>query len=535
MQATLDQLKLLSETKLSDLDSGERNRIVRSLSAAECYLSLSSVLVRSSNAMMTELSTGAAEALNNVGTVHREVLWQLALIDDAKVEPKKEAESSTSSTPASVGVGTGTREGEEVTEAFPVVRYVTPVQIRNGPSSHWGVEPEFLPVLHGSDGPHRRGRRDHAASAEALTQIARLGRLARQADATQAEAEGVAGLSESSPATEVAKRKSPESMNYDMMTRLTAAARGLYSALGKAMLMPSRRRDDTVPLTVAAKMVAGSLAKLLRDNLSFSGHGEATQGDLNVSVKCRYLGKVVEDILAVVFDSRRRTCNTVLLNNLYGHGAIKELLKTFAATSQLLWTLPQSSGGSPMETENGKSKAEKSEEKSVGNSWLLDTLRSYARLMEHLVTSSLLLTPAPMAQILIQPVAGVSEPLAKDPEAFVRSLQAQVLEVVLPVWNHPNFAQCSATFITSIASIITHVYTGVGDAKTSRPGGAAGAGARMPGPPPDESSISMIVEMGFSRSRAEEALRRVGDNNAEMAVEWLFSHPEEAAQVMGLF
>lgn len=416
MQATLDQLKLLSGTKLSDLEIGERNKVVRSLSAAECYLSLSSVLVRSSNAMMTELSNGAAEVLGNVGTVHREVLWQLALIDDAKIEPKKDTESG-SSTPASVGVGTTTREGEDVTEPYPVVRYVNPVHIRNGPSSHWGVEPEFLPVLHASDGPHRRSRRDHTANAEALTQIARLGRLARQADATQVDPEGVAGLSESSPATDAAKRKSPESMNYDMMTRLTGAARGLYVALGKAMLMPSRRRDDTVPLTPAAKVVAGSLAKLLRDNLSFSGHGETSQGELSVSVKCRYLGKVVEDILAVVFDSRRRTCNTVLLNNLYGHGAIKELLKTFAATSQLLWTSPQSCGGSPMETENGKSKAEKSEEKSVGNSWLLDTLRNYARLMEHLVTSSLLLTPTPMAQILIQPVTTGSEPLAKDPEA----------------------------------------------------------------------------------------------------------------------
>lgn len=102
------------------------------------------------------------------------------------------------------------------------------------------------------------------------------------------------------------------------------------------------------------------------------------------------------------------------------------------------------------------------------------------------------------------------------------------------MWNHPQFAQCSATFITSIASIITHVYTGVGDAKTSRAGGATGAGARMAGPPPDENSISMIVEMGFSRSRAEEALRRVGESNPGMAVEWLFSHPEEAAQVMCL-
>jgi hypothetical protein len=534
LQVTLDQLNLLSETKLSELESGVRNKVVRSLSAAECYLSLTSVLVRSSNAMMTELSTGAAEVLIHVGKVYREVLWQISLIEDAKVDAKKEADVASNSSAASVGVGTGSREGEDEADPYPVVRYVNPVQIRNGPSSHWGVEPEFLPVLHAGDPPHRRSRRDHA-NTEALTQMARLGRLARQADATQVDLESVASLAEPSPAADSAKRKSPESMNYEMMMRLTTAARGLYVALGKAMVVPSRRRDDTVPLTVAAKAVAGTLAKLLRDNLSFIGHGDGSQSEPPVSVKCRYLGKVVEDILAVVFDSRRRTCNTVLVNNLCGHGAIKELLRTFAATSELLWTLPQSSGGSPMETENGKLEEEKSEEKSEANSWLLDTLRNYARLMEHLVTSSLLLTPPLMASMLVQPVAGVSETVAKDPETYVRNLQAQVLEVILPVWNHPMFPQCSANFITSIATIITHVYTGVGDAKASRTAGAGGAGARLVGPPPDESSISMIVEMGFSRPRAEEALRRVGNNSAEMAVEWLFSHPEEAGQVIFIF
>lgn len=523
---------MLSGRKLLDLESEVRKKVVRSLSAAECYLSLTSVLVRSSAAMMTELSTGAAEVLNQVGKVHREVLWQISLIDDAKVDAKKEPEVVSGGTAGSVSVGTGSREGEEDTDVYPLVRYVNPVQLRNGPSSHWGVEPEFLPVLHTGDGGHRRARRDHATNAEALTQMARLGRLARHAETSQVDIESVPSLAETSPTTESSKRKSPESINYEMLTRLATAARGLYVALGKAMVVPSRRRDDTVPLSVAAKAVAGTLAKLLRDNLSFTGHEEVSQSELSVSVKCRYLGKVVEDVLAVVFDSRRRTCNTVLVNNLYGHGAIKELLTTFAATSQLLWTLPQSSGGSPMETENGKAEGEKSEEKAEANSWLLDTLRNYARLMEHLVTSSLLLTPPSMAQMLVQPVAGVSDTVTKDPEAFIRNLQTQVLEVILPVWNHPMFPQCSATFITSITSIITHVYTGVGDAKATRTAGVGGT--RLVGPPPDESSISMIVEMGFTRTRAEEALRRVGTNSAEMAVEWLFSHPEEAAQVCPL-
>ena len=53
------------------------------------------------------------------------------------------------------------------------------------------------------------------------------------------------------------------------------------------------------------------------------------------------------------------------------------------------------------------------------------------------------------------------------------------------------------------------------------------AGARITGPPPNETTISTIVERGFSRSRAEEALRQVGSNSVELAMEWLFSHPEE--------
>ncbi|CAF1725957.1 unnamed protein product [Brassica napus] len=60
---------------------------------------------------------------------------------------------------------------------------------------------------------------------------------------------------------------------------------------------------------------------------------------------------------------------------------------------------------------------------------------------------------------------------------------------------------------------------------TSSLGGSGSA--RVTGPPPSETTISTIVEMGFSRSRAEEALRQVGSNSVELAMEWLFSHPEE--------
>ena len=77
------------------------------------------------------------------------------------------------------------------------------------------------------------------------------------------------------------------------------------------------------------------------------------------------------------------------------------------------------------------------------SSWLLDTLQSYCRLLEYFINSSLLLSPtsASQAQLLVQPVAvGLSIglfPVPKDPEVFVRMLQSQVLDAIVPIWNHP--------------------------------------------------------------------------------------------------
>ncbi|XAR67356.1 Ubiquitin--protein ligase [Bertholletia excelsa] len=234
---------------------------------------------------------------------------------------------------------------------------------------------------------------------------------------------------------------------------------------------------------------------------------------------------------ALTFDIRRRTCYTAMVNNFYVHGAFKELLTTFEATSQLLWTLPYSVPASGPDHEKAGEGSKLSH-----NSWLLDTLQSYCRLLEYFVNSSLLLssTSSSQAQLLVQPVAvGLSIglfPVPRDPEVFVRMLQSQVLDVILPVWNHPMFPSCSPGFITPIISLVTNIYSGVGDVKRNRSGTAGSTNQRFMAPPPDEATINTIVEMGFTRARAEEALRRVEANSVEMAMEWLFSHVEDPAE-----
>ncbi len=159
--------------------------------------------------------------------------------------------------------------------------------------------------------------------------------MQHHAEYVQLDLEIVASVAEPSIVTELAKQKSPEMLIYEMMSRLMAAARDLYIALGKAMVIPSWWCYDTVALSLAAKMIAGTLAKLLWDNLNSDGDAVLYQSEPAVSVK--FLGKVVEDLSAVVFGGCGWTCNTLVVNNLAGHGGIKQILTTFSAMSQLLW------------------------------------------------------------------------------------------------------------------------------------------------------------------------------------------------------
>jgi len=158
--------------------------------------------------------------------------------------------------------------------------------------------------------------------------------LQHYAEYVQFDLEIVASVAEPSIVTKIAKQKSPEMLIYEMMNRLMAATRGLYIALGKATVIPFRWCYDIVALSLVAKMIACTLAKLLWDNLNFDGDAVRYQLESAISVKCQFLGKVVEDLLAMVFDGCGWTCNTLIVNNLVGHGGIKQILTTFSAMSK---------------------------------------------------------------------------------------------------------------------------------------------------------------------------------------------------------
>ncbi|KAJ7969420.1 E3 ubiquitin-protein ligase UPL1 [Quillaja saponaria] len=478
LKSTNEVLSSVRGTQLAMVDSETQKRVLKYLSSLEDVLTLSIFLLKGTTSVVSELGAADADVLKDLGSAYKEIIWQISLCNDSKADDKKNADQEPEIAEGAPPTATGRESDSDAN--IPVVRYMNPVSVRNS-SSLWSGEREFLSVVRSGEGLHRRNR-------HGLTRI-RGGRTSRHLEAFNIDSEVSSSLPEASSARDV-KNKSPDVLVLDILNKLASTLRSFFTALVKGFTSPNRRRTE-------------------------SG----------------YLGKVVDDMAALTFDSRRRTCYTAMVNNFYVHGTFKELLTTFEATSQLLWTLPYSIQSSGIDIEK----------KGDGNklshgTWLLDTLQSYTRVLEYFVNTSLLLSPtsASQAQLLVQPVAvGLSIglfPVPRDPEIFIRMLQAQVLDVVLPVWNHPMFSNCSPGFIASIISLVTHIYSGVGDVKRNRSGISGSTNQRFMPPPLDEANIATIIEMGFSRARAEEALRRVETNSVEMAMEWLFSHAEDPVQ-----
>ncbi|OVA07229.1 Ubiquitin-associated domain/translation elongation factor EF-Ts [Macleaya cordata] len=517
LKSTNELLISVNGTQLAELEASKHTKVFRCLSSLEGLLSLSNLLLKGTTTMLSELGSADADLLKDLGKAYKEILWQISLCTDSRVNEKQDGQEA-GTLDATISSATG-RESDD--DANVVFRYMSAVSGRNGSQSHWRGEQEFLSMVRSGEAIQRHGR-------HGLTRM-RGGRTGRQMEAPNIDTEGSANISQNSSVPDT-KKKNADVNVLENLNKLAVTVRSFYMTLVKGFTAPNRRRVDSVSMSSSSKSLAAALSKIFHEALSFSGYSTSAGLEMSLSVKCRYLGKVVDDMVVLTFDRRRRACNTMLVNNFYVHGTFKELLTTFEATSQLLWTLPYSlpASGSDQEKAGEGNKLSHC-------SWLLDTLRSYCLMLEYFVNSPLLLSPtsSSQAQLLVQPVSdGLSIglfPVPRDPEVFVRTLQSLVLDAILPVWNHPMFPSCSSAFITSMLSLITHIYSGVGDVKRSH-NGITGSTARFVPPTPDEGTIATIMEMGFTRARVEEALRQVETNSVEMAMEWLFSHADDPVE-----
>ncbi|XP_019090663.1 PREDICTED: E3 ubiquitin-protein ligase UPL1-like [Camelina sativa] len=488
LKKALEGLQDLSGTFLLDRKLSPSSGIFASLFLVEFLLFLAaSKDNRWVSALLLEFANGSKDVLENIGHLHREILWQLAFHEGATLESQNEKTGSSPESEQAELVVTAT-EGQR----FNSFRQFLDPSFRRR-TAGWSAESQFFDLIN----LYRDlGRASTGFQPRPVT-------------------DGPSSSSDVSGNREHEKDGSYYTSCCDMVRSLSFHITYIFQELGKAMLLPSRRREDTINVSPSSKLVASTFASISLDHLNFGGHEIVPEA--SVSTKCRYLGKVVDFIDAILLD-RPDSCNPVLINCFYSRGVIQTVLTTFDATSQLLFTINRNRS-SPMETDDVKGKQDEKED--ADHAWIYGPLASYGKLMDHLVTSSFILSPF-TKHLLVQPVESGNIPFPQDAETFVKILQSIVLKAVLPVWTHPQFTECSYDYVTTLISIIKHVYSGV---ELKNLGGSGSA--RVTGPPPNETTISTIVEMGFSRSRAEEALRQVGSNSVELAMEWLFSHPEE--------
>ncbi|XP_023522353.1 E3 ubiquitin-protein ligase UPL2-like, partial [Cucurbita pepo subsp. pepo] len=457
-------------------------------------------------ALLTEFGNESKNVLEDIGRVHRQILWQIALLEDVKPELEDE---STGSVTELQNSEVHTNEIEE--QRFNSFRqFLDPLLRRR--TSGWSVESQFFDLIN--------LYRDLGRAPSSLQRMGPNGSPLLQFGANNQGRSESSDTIGASNGKEYSQHRTCYASCCDLVRSLSFHSTHLIQELGKVMLLPSRRRDDVVNVSSSSKAVASTLSSLVLDHMNFVGHVNASGSEGSISTKCRYFGKVIDFVDGILLD-RPDSCNTVLLNCLYGHGVVSSVLTTFEATSQLLFTINRAPS-SPMETDDANLKQD--EKADNDHSWIQGPLASYGRLMDHLVTSPFILSSF-TKHLLAQPLTSGDVPFPRDAETFVKVLQSMVLKAVLPVWTHPQFIDCSCEFITTVISIIRHIYSGVEVKSVS-----SNSSARIAGPPPNETAISTIVEMGFSRSRAEEALRQVGSNSVELAMEWLFSHPEEVQE-----
>ncbi|XP_027330727.1 E3 ubiquitin-protein ligase UPL2-like [Abrus precatorius] len=456
-------------------------------------------------ALLTEFGNGGKDVLENIGRVHREVLWQIALLENRKPGIDEDGTCSSDSQQAE-----GDASETEEQRFISLRQFLDPLLRRR--TSGWSIESQFFNLMNlyrdlGRSTQHR----SNSVGPSNMRSSSNNPVLHSGSD----DNSGTANKKESD------KQRSYYTSCCDMVRSLSFHITHLFQELGKVMLLPSRRRDDVVSVSPASKSVASTFASIAQDHINFAGRVNVSGTEESISTKCRYFGKVIDFIDSILME-RPDSCNPILLNCLYGRGVIQSVLTTFEATSQLLFAVNRAPA-SPMDTDDANAKQDDKED-AADSLWIYGSLASYAKLMDHLVTSPFILSSF-TKHLLVQPITNGDIPFPRDAETFVKILQSRVLKTVLPVWTHPQFVDCSYEFISTVISIIRHVYSGVEVKNVNGSGGA-----RITGPPPNETTISTIVEMGFSRSRAEEALRQVGSNSVELAMEWLFSHPEDTQE-----
>jgi len=337
------------------------------------------------------------------------------------------------------------------------------------------------------------------------------------------------------------KDKSKEGLKK-LMIHLISTTHSMTQSLAKALGGRHRARDERI-----IHILAQTIVSALRDKLVWT----PTAFDGRMAIRCAYLASIVGEMRSFFFDERHNCTHTVLVHQFKhcvdGIGTFLEIFNwVVEAYTQLQDKEEQGGTKNTAESGIGKGKEKlhgtevsgsrstptameketESNEDQTESGMIVGALLAFGSALECLVCGPMVTSSPITVNMMTQTLPGQQG--AFDSQIFLGALQSRVLLGALPIWNHPRFFSFPRRFIVSLLHANRYI---LDDEAAAAAAAAASNKPRQPPKPkkqfePDRGVVNQLMEMGFTQKRAEDALRHIGANNVELAMDWIFSNPE---------
>ncbi|TMW62165.1 hypothetical protein Poli38472_009658 [Pythium oligandrum] len=334
-----------------------------------------------------------------------------------------------------------------------------------------------------------------------------------------------------------------------LLLRFSIVVRSLMVCMSKSFLVDSmqhRRGDDGVhQFAPHASSLAEFLAETLKGQIQHVLRTE--QAPLDPFVKKYYLVFLLETIIQVIFDARKKQPNTLLVAKIFDDDQNSNVVT--AMISCLM-------------TQTSSSKSDSSVVTRMDETAFKVAASALQRLAD---IDSLKASPFTASLVLNEDLASSSDGSPFDFHKLALKLHGACVEVVKDAWSvlQPNGVSSNSHALEIVGIVVAilknRLDTENSSGTASRSDRDVSRGRDFPfgrihgtgvdrddffhalfGTRPsrsrretsrtfevDPAAVDSLVAMGFQRSRVEHAIRRVRLNDVEVAMEWLLSHPDE--------
>lgn len=202
--------------------------------------------------------------------------------------------------------------------------------------------------------------------------------------------------------------------------------------------------------------------------------------------------------------------------------------KCFFDTLEVLWTEATKLVEIP-ESERNEDQKDKQKELERGIETILNIMSQLG--------SSKYLHDSPYTGSIASKEKDRTSPNYFNPHEWLISMRLQLLPILRKLWNTPNMKKFPKGVVRDIIKNMVQLIRGDGESdiqSTSLSIGPASSNVRLTSsifapprstPVADETHIQTLIDMGFERASAEQALIRC-NNQISRAIDYLFSHPQ---------